>query len=366
MKTQILFSAIAVLTYTGSVLAQPTLSFSGMPTIGTTISSSEVDGTGINPGPAGANQTWNFTSFPDTGVVVNIQFAEAASTPYAAQFPAANTVSVGEANYQGNTVFSYSYSNLTSAGLELIGNLVSYGPGSEFSTSLTNPQTIYSFPASFNSVSTDEFASLAPSFTFPPTPPSDNLITGIASYVVDGYGTLVTSSGSYPNCLRFKRREITSDTIISEVNEGQITTTYNQTRSTSYEWVTIQNNGSYPVWSIAYDTTIATLQFGQAFENYSSSVNHSYGDFPTKLQESNTTKLGLYPNPASQQVMVMLPEDATVTLLDMRGRILQTSHFTLQNQTLPLFDVSHFSSGTYLIKAESERFNALEKLIIAH
>jgi hypothetical protein len=366
MKHQILLSAVAVLTYAGSLLAQPTLNFSGMPPIGATLSSSEVDGTGISPGSTGANQTWDFSVYPDTGLITNIQFADAAATPYAAQFPSANSVSVGTANFQGNSIMSYTYTNLSASGLELVGNVISFGPGFESITPLTNPQTIYSFPASFNGVSNDEFAILSTSFTLPPAPPSENLITGTASYLVDGYGTLNTSSGSYPNCLRFKRREITSDTIISIGFEGQISISYNVSRNTTYEWVVVQDNGSYPVWSIAYDTSITTQQFGQAFENYSSSVNHSYGDIPTKLQESNTTKLGLYPNPASQQVMIMLPEDATVTLLDMRGRILQTSHFTLQNQTLPLFDVSHFSSGTYLIKAEGERFNALERLIIAH
>jgi hypothetical protein len=347
-----------------TIIAQPTLNFSGMPAIGTIISSSEVDGTGISPGPAGANQTWNFTSFPDTGVAVNIQFAEAASTPYADQFPAANTVSVGEANFQGNTVLSYSYTNLTSTGLELIGNVSSYGSGFEISTTLSNPQTIYSFPASFNSVSTDEFATIVPSFVLPPAPPSENIITGTASYVVDAYGTLVTSSGSYPNCLRFKRREITSDTIISSGFEGQISISYNVSKNTTYEWLTVQDNGSYPVWSISYDTSITTQQFGQFFENYSSSVNHSYGDIPTTLKGSNTSKLGLFPNPASHQVMIMLPEDATVTVLDMSGRIILTQDFILKNEYLPLLDVTTLASGTYLVSAKGKSFFSLDKLIV--
>lgn len=40
-----------------NLAAQPIFNLSGMPPLGALLTSSEVDGTGITPGPSGTNQT---------------------------------------------------------------------------------------------------------------------------------------------------------------------------------------------------------------------------------------------------------------------------------------------------------------------
>jgi hypothetical protein len=354
----------------GALVAQPVLNFSSLPPLGTVLKSSEVNGTGISPGPAGANQSWNFSSFPDTGVVENIQFANPASTPYAAMFPSSNGVSVGVANYQGTVVTTYSYTNASASGLDLTGSVISYGPSFEITTKLPNPQTIYSFPAGFNSVSNDEFVTTQSVMVIPPGPPSTNVIPGTASYVIDGYGTLVTSSGTYPNSLRFKRREITNDTTRTIVGEGQTFVTYRQTRKTAYEWVTVQASGSHPVWLISYDTTqVKQGVISPPQEITSLAVNHTYRDISSSADnkiQNESFKLSLFPNPANNQVMLRLQEDARVRLLDIRGKEIKTEYFSLNQPGLPILDLSTIQSGTYIVKVDGNNFSSFARLIVSH
>jgi hypothetical protein len=355
LKT-LLYTTIAL---ASQLTAQPVLNLSGLPPFGTTKTTTLVDGTGINPGPAGANQTWNFSAFPDTGTINTLVIAEPSETPFYSQFPTATSVSIIETSIDGADYYFNTYTRASEDALELLGTVIHDGSLEDvYSTVFINPETIFAFPATLNSVNTDTYESPANSFD------PENTITGNTSYTVDGYGTLVTNSGTYPNTLRFKRREIVLDTFLFSNPKIEIPI-YSESRNTTYEWVHIQNGGSFTVWTISYDTS--STGFGPPQETFSSSTNHTYGEVNVGSSKLNSvTALGTFPNPASNQVLIMLPEAATVTVFDLGGRAILAQEFSLSSSTMPILDISALPSGTYITRAKGKTFSSSAKLIIAH
>lgn len=334
---------------TGLLIAQPTLNQAGIPSFGSSITTRDVDGTGISPGPAGANQSWNFTAYPDTGAPVTLTYVNPATTPFTADFPNSNYAFQSE-TIDGAT--NYGYYNLTSSSFELLGNATTNADNTTQVISLSNPQTFLSFPAALNSTNSDTYALLF----------ANDVVsiasTGNASYLVDAYGTLTTASGTYTNVLRLKRRSASLDTITAIFG-----TFYSQSNSTRYEYLRVAPNASMSAWTISYDTTQSELG-GETIEL---NVQHTTGEFPTGLEQiNNATNLGIFPNPANNQVLIMLTEDAIVSVFDLGGRAVLTQDFSLSGNTMPILDVSALPSGTYITRATGKTLSSSAKLIIAH
>jgi hypothetical protein len=348
MKT-IILSTFAVL-FVSLGFSQPVLNLNGMPEPGTIISSSSVNGGGINPGAAGANQTWNFTQFPDTGTASNITFVNPLGTPYYSNFPTAT--SAYEVSLETGNV--YGYFKESNSALEILGSAFNDESGDVFST-FTNPQTTYGFPSTLNSTLTDTYRSVIDYSAFGAT----YITSGTISYVVDAYGTLVTSSGTYPNTLRIKRRDISVDSAITDFGDF-----VSNSRSTAYEWVTTATGASIGVWTISYDTTLSD---GIGPDSYSLNVNHSQGNFTSSsVNQASTMSLSVFPNPASDRILILLPQEANVSILDISGRLIQSQYFDLAGAEMPVMDIAKLPSGTYLIRAEGRGYGGYGKLTVAH
>jgi hypothetical protein len=332
------------------IAAQPTLSLGGMPGLGTIISSNAVAATGINPGAAGANQTWDFTAFPDTGAIDTITFISPANTPFSSNFPT-STIAYKVFTDSLNV---YGYLKESTAAFELLGSAFNDNT-SDFISIFTNPQSLYSFPSTFNTTFTDTYRSTVDYTSFGATFVS----TGTLSYVVDGYGTLITNSGTYPNTLRFKKRDISTDSTLSDFGDF-----VSESRNTTYEWVSVANGASIGIWTISTDTTLGS--FGQP-DSYSLNVSHTRGDFSTSgIKQTQNLNLTVFPNPANDKALILLPADATVSLLDMSGRIVQTNRFTVTDGTMPIMDVSKLPAGTYFVKADGKNYSSTGKIVVIH
>jgi len=330
--------------------AQPTLNLGGLPGIGTTVQTSSVNATGITSGSAGANQTWDFTAFPDTGAIDSITFVSPASTPFVSNFPAA-TIAY---KVSSDSLEAYGYFKESSSALELLGSAVNDN-ASEIISIYTNPQSIYSFPATLNSTQTDTYRSSLDYAEFGATFVSN----GTLSYIVDGYGTLITNSGTYPNTLRFKKRDISTDSTLSDFGDF-----VSESRNTTYEWVSVANGASIGIWTISTDTTQGS--FGQP-DSYSLNVSHTRGDFSTSgIKQTQNLNLSVFPNPANDKVLILLPTDASVSLFDLSGRLVLTKSFTVNDGSMPIMDVSVLPPSTYVMKAEGKGFSANGKLVVVH
>jgi hypothetical protein len=156
------------------------------------------------------------------------------------------------------------------------------------------------------------------------------------------------------------------DTILS-LNPKFPNPIFSESRNTTYEWVHIQNGASFTVWTISYDSSSTGQGFGQPLENFSSSTNHTYGAVNVGNNNLNAaSSLGLFPNPAAHQVMVFLKEDATVSLLDLSGRVIKKVNFSVGDGNLPILDIDDLTAGTYVVKAEGKDYFVSGKLLVLH
>lgn len=347
-KSLLTFCALGLFAH--SAMAQPTLNLGGMPGIGTIIRTSSVNAAEISPGAAGANLTWDFTAFPDTGAIDSITFVSPANTPFSSSFPTSTLA------YKvfTDSLNIYAYLRESADAFELLGS--AYNDNTSDITSIyTNPQTWYSFPSTFNTTFTDTYRNIVDYISFGAT----FVLTGTLSYVVDGYGTLITNSGTYPNTLRFKKRDIRTDSTLSDlVDLGS------ESRSTTYEWVSVANGASIGIWTISTDTTLGP--FGEPV-SYSLNVSHTRGDFSTSgIKQTQNLNLTVFPNPANDKALILLPADATVSLLDMSGRIVQANRFTVTDGTMPIMDVSKLPAGTYFVKADGKNYSSTGKIVVIH
>lgn len=84
------------------------------------------------------------------------------------------------------------------------------------------------------------------------------------------------------------------------------------------------------------------------------------------VEEGLLSSFDVYPNPASDQVNVMLNEfvtDAQLEILDLTGKVVQreTTSFNAQSTVL---DVSQLNAGVYFVRLSTEDATATKKLIV--
>ena len=119
----------------------------------------------------------------------------------------------------------------------------------------------------------------------------------------------------------------------------------------NYEWV---ESGAVNIWSVLDGYDMGYPNFYVAFV-YKSSVEGaasweidyvkviSYG---TESVAEQNNAIGLYPNPASEQVSFVLENDAQVSVFDMTGRMVNEVNLTAGEAQL---NVSELQSGVYFV-----------------
>ncbi len=350
MKHPILF--LSTLFATLQLVAQPTMTYSSMPSVGYSFSTSSVELGSANEGASGANVMWDFSMLADTGEVTSASFVDASTLSQSSSFPGANiafSTQSGGNNY-------YSFVNANTNNFQLLGNFFNTTFG-DVNMIYTNPQIQYQFPATFNSTLSDPFRyEIALNIGLGSTSTST---TGTSSYIVDAYGTLFNWSGTYTNVLRFKHRTLSVDTTYSSYF-GQNDTSYSETRSTMYEWVSIIEGGSIPIYSITYDTTITDGETG-----YSVSANHSYNNDNTGFLKLSNENIQLFPNPTSGKINVSIQPDVEKILVsDLSGRVVNTIQTTKSNSTsIQEFDLSAIQPGVYYLQIQSPKGITVKKFI---
>lgn len=166
---------------------------------------SQGNGDYISPGASGANQTWDLS-----GMNNNETFTTTISNPSglsgAENFPNATFASV----IQGQE--SIGYSAVVNNRIEIVGL---YTPN--VTMTYPNPQTQIQFPLSYQSTYSDTYernADLGSGIS--------NQEVGGSSTVVDGYGTLITPTGTYTEVLRLKQN-VESD--LNTIMNGSVIST---------------------------------------------------------------------------------------------------------------------------------------------
>jgi hypothetical protein len=334
------------------ILAQPTLTPSWIGDFDELVAT-QVAETAPDPGPSGANVTWNFSTVvpEDTIPNVNFTYVDPSATPYFAMFPEANLALKAE------ILDAYTYWKFSSEKLELLGNAFS-----NFSQVYSNPKTEMVFPFGY----TDSFMD---------TYDAEIEVAGLISYIsgsttdqADAYGTIILPGKTLNNVLRIKSVEEDLDSIAIAADIY----TLNYTMRTVYTWVTsnypgpIASHVSSEGWNftvfpgIPTDTTEMPLI---------TTFSYDGSDISSGISElSNYIGIQVGPNPFVNEVKLTFElsetDDWLISVFDIQGRKISSEAHSLGmgKQALNLHIPEQLN--VCLIYIESEKYGRhIEKLI---
>ncbi len=238
------FSLIGLLPLT----AQITIDASDVPPFGAVLLQG-IDTTtaGLEPGPAGANQSWDFSGRLTAEATFTNRIVDPAETTNAADFPDATLAFTQDSDL-------VTYAQVTNEGLFTLGGSALV-PGTEMVASAVfdPPQQLFAAPSTFGTTFTNEFGfRLAIDGTFI-NPLADSVEIrerGTTSAEIDGWGTVKLPDGEY-EVLRQRVEEITVDSFFVKVFGNWAFFSESVDTSITYEWWA--KDGRATVLAIEYD-----------------------------------------------------------------------------------------------------------------
>jgi hypothetical protein len=310
--------AISIVLLHAVSLAQPILTASGINfVIGETFKMNYSNY--VSPGGAGANQTWNLAALSGTTPGLTTMVAPS-STTNGASFPNANVA--GSTPSSGSSYFKTS----TTA-------LQNYGVSGTTLLAYSNPEDMLHFPCAYNNTFTDTWATQFQSsgYTF--------YRTGTTTVTADGYGTLITPTGTYSNVMRVHFVQVYQDSFYS-----------------GFSQLFYYNNDEYIWYKDGVHVNIASIY------NLTSSISSAYtgGTFITStVGIDNSSPLisstDLFPNPASDKINVAFTltenKNVAIQLFNAVGQVLdinKTADGIQGMNTLPI-DVADLPVGIYFV-----------------
>jgi hypothetical protein len=335
-KTLQNFIALAFVACSLSAMAQPSLtSANNNPTLGEQFSqvlSSTVAGT---PGNSGANQTWNFSSWPNQGTQ-NYTVVSPGSTPNGASFPSSNLC------LTDGSVYGYLFTSGTSWV-----NFGSVGGGVTFA--YNNSEIIMTYPYTYLSTGNDTWNCVytVSSVTF--------TRSGVTTHTADAWGTVTTPAGTYSNSLRVHFVQTYTDVSSSFT----ITTTNNE-----YMWY---QPGKH--YAVAATYSLTNSLSGTSYQSF------YLNSAPTGVSESHmlSNNISLFPNPSSSELSVNFDSKqsgvAELSIYDVSGKHYNTIKdlSILPGDNSMKINTSGLPEGVYIIGIHVDGIlQKNEKFVVIH
>jgi hypothetical protein len=323
MKTPLLFIG-AMLSGMINTVAQPVISNVIMPVHGYVMKVHSAQY--VNPGPAGINQTWNFSNLVSQSVK-NFTSGPASSTPHASSFTAATMQMNDGTNYEFWTVTS------TDASSEGIVDSAGVQPNNQGS------EKIFKFPLQYGDQDTVMASGF---FAWQPFGWSSFMMRTIYTrFEYDGYGTLTTPSGTFSNVARFHiQRDLST---MGNHNGVKLI-------SDEYRWYSNSFHG--PLLTVythdrAVDTTWTQFS-GAKYQQVDPTNFVGISDY-----KSAPAAVYAYPNPASTVLYIAALEEKLrkVEVSDARGMIVKEISI-LQQQRVEI-NIAELPPGIYFVKSFS-------------
>ncbi len=282
----------------------------------------------VNPGPAGANQTWSFT-LPDTGIPAPIfEYLLPSNTPYPDSFPTSTLasktiVSQGPIQYQ---LFSYyrSTGNIT----EQVGS-ISIFQQFALTSRYSNPETLIWNSLPYNQIQSDNFYSIMFADTS----------YGSKTIIYDAYGSISIPQGLFGNVVRLKQSRILSSN--SPLSNGS--------KNTTYLWIKAGPVVYNPVFSLSIDTSDGID--GGIMVRRNAIVPRQLTN--TKILFSDS-EVSVFPNPVADKLNIRFTpkngESLMVTIFDMQGRIYEEIPEVMHQEGLVQVETQKLPPGLYSVK----------------
>jgi hypothetical protein len=318
MKTFIISSVILLALVVNSY-AQISLTSTSNPVLGDIYTKCLADTNGIQPGPAGANQTWDFSNLQISTVKSIVKYVDPTTTTYGSKFPSATL-----AAEENLPIKNYIYMTTSANDIIIKGTADTlYQP--DYSL---NNHIYITYPFSYDSVLSDTYLG---TFTIAGTPLSRN---GTWSLKGDGYGTLKLPSGTYNNVLRLHA--------VQKNNDVFFTTTI-----TTDAWYSAIDK--FPLLLIT-----KSIRSGGA-NSVVRTVAVNSAVVGVEEISMNKIKLEIHPNPARNEssCSFQLKERAQCKLIlyDAEGRIVKLFGDKMYEAVINYekLDLSEISAGVYFL-----------------
>ncbi len=342
----------------GSILhAQPTITSSMEPMPGTTITNIFLDSSTVQPGNSGANQVWDFSSAVTNGYTRTEEWMTVASTPFAANFPTAS-IAQKMIDTSGNDLFVFY--NMSASSSDFAGTAFENN-GIQWIMVYSDPSTSLQFPMNYNNTLTDNFAASASVFVDPVTMTAYRY--GTYSYIIDGWGTLITPEATYSNVLRSHVHQYLTDSVV--FSGAPIPTQVTHAISTSYFWGTSDAGNKRYQFYIGYDTTISA-------SGTSVNISASYQS-PMVTSVANDPSLpddvSVYPNPANDVISVSFADHSNgaieINVYDLLGNIVFKNKRDARSGicSTMVIPVSDLADGTYFVEVISSEKQQVKKIV---
>ena len=293
----------------------------------------------LTPGPAGANQTWNFSTAV-AGTKDTVTFGSPVGTPYAAQFP--------NATVHASVDSTHLYLVKTATALFMDGSadatlgIWDINPNEQM---LAFPSTM---GTNFSNTSSYEFS--FPSGFPAPAPDSIRIVfTKTKTSTVDAWGAVTTPGGTY-NSLRVKSIGYTVDsTFIHFPLVGWSFDSESYDTSYTYDWWA--KDEAYPV--ITMDSS--------SFGTYVSFLLPILND----IKQVNRLHATIYPNPAKNQLYISTHSARiSVVIYDLKGSVIREEKNLNGNTAI---NVADLTAGMYLYSiTDNEGKTARGRFNVSH
>ena len=305
----------------------------------------------INPGPAGANQTWDFSNLL-SDVTDTMLFTNPAWVPGGSLFPSANLAVVSGSDSSANFVENIS------TGLFVDGAFLDpFGTGA-FPIMMSPPEQLAKFPDTYN---TTFWNSNTVDITIPYSGIAGVDSVRLKEYTekashTDGWGTVITPLGSFP-CLRHRDEVVKTDSIWAHlafpptwVSAGA------PTIDTTWHFSWWANSIGYTL--VEFDSTTADTIRGISWLKVTPVAGSVNEDFLT-------TVTGLYPNPSQGIFMVENTKGSfnAVKVYNIFGEMVYQTNNTTSKESI---DLSDASDGVYVVKVYYEDGIAVKKITLKH
>ena len=123
---------------------------------------------------------------------------------------------------------------------------------------------------------------------------------------------------------------------------------------------TITLNGLTP--NMAYDVYVRSICADGVSGHWANAVSFTTLEATQGIDDVANAAISLYPNPASSTVTISgISGEATVTVVDMNGRVVVSTQALDSTVTLMLTDLAQ---GAYFVRITGEQVNAIRKLIV--